>query len=168
MPKGRKFRKKDPKSLKKKSKSSRFNNLEAHSDKLDILRSHKKKRQTKHEQPLKSIRTALFHILNYRWNGKRKKQLPAESQEFCSRLGNIYTKVLELALEMDTADEDTEMEWQYEPTTPVHLVRTREEDASYPDGAVVSPWQMESSTTYRSALSESDSRQSSSSIDDTP
>lgn len=168
MPKERKPPKKDPKSLKKKSKSSKCNDLQAHSDTLETLRSHKKKRQSKHENPLKSLRTALFYILMDRWKGKRKKQLLTEGQAFCSRVGNIYIKALELALEMGTIDDDTEMEWQYEPTKHVHLVRTIEEEASYPDGAVVSPWQTETSTTCRSALNESDFGQSSSSVDEVP
>ncbi|KAH7198705.1 uncharacterized protein B0J16DRAFT_258165 [Fusarium flagelliforme] len=166
MPKERKFRKADPKSLEKKSKSSRFNNLETHSDTLDTIRSHKKKRQLKHEEPLKSMRTALFHILNDRWTGKRKRQLSTESQKFCSRVGNIYTKALELALEMGNTNEDVEMEWQHELTKHVHIVRTREEEASYPDGVVVSPWETETSTTYRSVLNEPNCGQSSSSIED--
>jgi hypothetical protein len=165
MPKERRFRKADPESLEKKSKSSRFSNLETYGD---TLPSHKKKRQSEHEEPLKYMRTALFHVLNDRWTGRKKRQLSTESQKFCSRVGNIYIKALELALEMGTTDDDTEMEWQYEPTKHVHLVRTIEEEASYPDGAVVSPWQTETNTTCRSALNEPDSGRNSSSVDEVP
>lgn len=163
MPKERRFRKADPKSLEKKSKSSKFNNLEVYSD---TLRSYKQKRESEHKEPLKHMRTALFHILNDRWTGERKSQLSTKSQKFYSRVGNIYIKALELALEMGNTGEDVDMEWQYEPTKPVHLVRTREEEASYPDGAVVSPWETETSTTCRSTVNEPDSGQISSNIED--
>ncbi|RBR27188.1 uncharacterized protein FIESC28_00051 [Fusarium coffeatum] len=163
MPKERKFRKADSKDVEKKSKSPRFSNLKVYGD---TLRSYQQKRQSEHKEPLKYMRTALFHILNDRWTGKRKRELSNKSQKFCSRVGNIYIKALELALEMGNTDEDVDMEWQYEPTKPVHLVRTREEEASYPDGAVVSPWETETNTTCRSTANEPDSGQSSSSIDD--
>lgn len=165
MPKECKFRKADPKSLEKKSKASRLNNSEVYSD---TLRPQRQKRQSEHKEPLKYMRTALFYILNDRWTGKRKRELSTKSQKFCSRVGNIYIKALELALEMGNTSEDVDMEWQYEPTKPVHLVRTREEEASYPDGAVVSPWETETSTTCRSTVDEPDSGQSSSGIDATP
>ena len=163
MPKEGKFRQIDPKSREKKSKSSKFNNLEVYSD---TLRSHKQERESEHKEPLKHMRTVLFHVLNDRWTGKRKRELSIKSQKFCSRVGNVYTKALELALEMGNTDEDVDMEWQYEPTKPVHLVRTREEEASYPDGAVVSPLETETSTTCRSTVNEPDSGQSSSKIED--
>ena len=162
MPKERKFRKADPKTFEKKSKSPKFSNLEMYSD---TVRLQKQKRQSEHKEPLKYMRTALFHILNDRWTGKRKRELSAKSQKFCSRVGNIYIKALELALEMGNTDEDVDMEWQHEPTKHVHLVRTREEEASYPDGAVVSPWQTEPSATCASALNEPDSGRSSSSVE---
>jgi hypothetical protein len=145
MPKDIGSPKKDSKRLKKEQKLSRVNKPDSPSEHLDGRRSHKKKRRPENHESLNTIRRTLFRlhndIINRTWN------TPIEVQEFCSRMGILYSNMLELAFEIGTTKEDTEMEWQHEPTTYVHLVRTSEEEASYPDGAVVWPWQTESDLT---------------------
>ncbi|QPC76342.1 hypothetical protein HYE68_007094 [Fusarium pseudograminearum] len=139
MPKDVKPKKKDRKRLKKEHKLPGVKKPDIKSEKLDGRSSQKKKRRSEAQESLNSIRTTLFSVHNNIIN--KNRNTPTETQEFCSKMGILYSNMLELAFEMGTTEEDTEMEWQHEPTTHVHLVRTPEEMAAYPDGAVVRPWQ---------------------------
>ncbi|RGP64419.1 hypothetical protein FSPOR_7949 [Fusarium sporotrichioides] len=151
MPKDARSHKKDLKHLKKEKKSPGVKKPHVNSKNTDGRRSRKKKRSSENQESLSSIRTTLFSLHNNIIN--KNKNTPIEKQEFCSRMGILYSNMLELAFEAGTSEEDTEMEWQHEPTTLVRLVRTSEELASYPDGAVVWPWQTGSNSNSPSASS---------------
>ncbi|KAL6920691.1 hypothetical protein FSST1_004717 [Fusarium sambucinum] len=153
MPKDVKSRKKDRKGRKKEKKSPRIKKPDIHNENPDGRRSHKKKQHSENKESLDTIRTTLFSLHNSIIN--KNRTTPIEKQEFCSRMGNLYSNMLELAFELGTTEEDTEMEWQHEPTNVVHLVRTSEEMACYPDGAVVCPWQTASNSNFPSTLSNS-------------
>jgi hypothetical protein len=85
-----------------------------------------------------SIRNTLTALHNTVFS--KRKDIPAEVQEFCYRVGILHTHVLEFALKASINEQDGEcMDWQWEPTTPVHLVRMIYEESCYPDGAVVRP-----------------------------
>ncbi|CCT72319.1 uncharacterized protein FFB20_12432 [Fusarium fujikuroi] len=65
------------------------------------------------------------------------KDISAEVQESCYRVGNFHTRVLDFTLEVGIDGQNVEcMDWQWEPTIPVHLVRTVYEESCYPEGAV--------------------------------
>ncbi|KAH7178539.1 hypothetical protein DER46DRAFT_155859 [Fusarium sp. MPI-SDFR-AT-0072] len=91
-----------------------------------------------------SIRNTLTALHNTVFN--KRKDIPAEAQEFCYRVGILHTRVLEFTLEVGIDGQDGEcMDWQWEPTIPVHLVRTVYEESCYPEGAVARPWDMSNS-----------------------
>ncbi|KAL4726733.1 hypothetical protein ACLX1H_005623 [Fusarium chlamydosporum] len=153
MAKENRVSKKDLNRLRKDQKLAGVDKPDTHNEHIDGRRSHKKKKR--HDQdlkPLDSIRTSLFNIHNDIIS--RNKNMPTEIQEFCSRMGLLYSTMLELAFEMGTSEEDTAMEWQHEPTNHVRLVRTLEEEASYPNGAVISPWQTETNPAFRNVLND--------------
>ncbi|EWZ00714.1 hypothetical protein FOYG_00516 [Fusarium oxysporum NRRL 32931] len=88
-----------------------------------------------------SIRNTLIALHNTVFN--KRKDIPAEVQEFCYRVDILHTRVLEFTLEAGVDGQDGEcMDWQWEPTIPVHLVRTVYEESCYPEGAVARPWDM--------------------------
>jgi hypothetical protein len=71
---------------------------------------------------------------------KKRKDIPAEVQEFCHRVGILNTRVLEFTLEVVIDGQDVEcMDWQWEPTIPVHIVRTVYEESCYPEETVARP-----------------------------
>ncbi|KAG8675973.1 hypothetical protein FPOAC2_02055 [Fusarium poae] len=139
MPKDLKSRKKERRRLRKEQQTLRIEKPDIPKESPDERRSRKKKRRSEKKESLDTIRTTLFSLHNSIINRNRTTSI--EKREFCSRMGNLYSNMLELAFELGTTEEDTEMEWQHEPTNPVHLVSTAEEMACYPDGAVIRPWQ---------------------------
>ncbi|KAM0558195.1 hypothetical protein ACHAPJ_004879 [Fusarium lateritium] len=91
-----------------------------------------------HRQERKSIRKEVGAIHRKIFD---KTNTAPEVQEFCSLVGDLYAQMLECALGVRDTGEADNMDWQPEPTTPVYLVRMTEELSSYPDGAVVIPWE---------------------------
>jgi hypothetical protein len=92
-----------------------------------------------HWQNRDTIRTAMLALHN---NIFYNTSTPFDVQDICSRVGSLYTQMLEFAVDIGTPEEDgASMDWQWEPTTPVYLVRMPEEEACYPNGVVARPWE---------------------------
>lgn len=95
-------------------------------------------------QVCNSIQKTLIALHNAVCN--KCKDISAEVQESCYRVGSFHTCVLEFTLEVGIDGQDGEcMDWQWEPTIPVHLVRTVYEESCYPEGAVTRSWDMSNS-----------------------
>jgi hypothetical protein len=95
--------------------------------------------ESQHWQNYNSVRAAMLALHSNIFNSTNT---PSDVQDICSRVGSLYTQMLEFAIDIGTPEEDgTSMDWQWEPTTPVYLVRMPEEEACYHNGVVVRPWE---------------------------
>ncbi|KAI1047449.1 hypothetical protein LB505_014089 [Fusarium chuoi] len=107
-------------------------------------RKSKPKSQSHRRQVCDSIQKTLIELHNAVFN--KCKDISAEAKESCYRVGIFHTRVLEFTLEVGINGQDGEcMDWQWEPTIPVHLVRTVYEESCYPEGAVTRSWDMSNS-----------------------